>query len=146
MSIEERSAMRTVEESNENSMYRVGIPWRADRQTLPDSYNMALQRLENTEKRLHWSPEIATAYSKVIDQYTEKGYVRKVPENERADSKWHLRHFPVLRPDKDSIIIRKVFDASVRSEGMSLNDTILQGTKLQREACIMCSYVSKSQL
>ena len=43
MSIEDRSAMRTVEESitYENSMYRVGIPWRADRQTLPDSYNMA---------------------------------------------------------------------------------------------------------
>ena len=54
MSIEERSAMRTVEESNtyENSMYRVGIPWRADRPTLPDSYNMALQRLENTEKEV----------------------------------------------------------------------------------------------
>ena len=39
MSIEERSAMRTVEKSitYENSMHRVGIPWRADRPTLPNS-------------------------------------------------------------------------------------------------------------
>ena len=127
--------MRTVEESitYENSMYRVGIPWREDRPTLPDSCNMALQRLENTEKRLHRSPEIATAYSKVIDQYIEKGYVRKVPENERVDSKWYLPHFPVLRPDKDPTKIRTFYDESVRSEGMSLNDTILQVPKLQRD-------------
>ena len=83
---------------------------------MPDSYNMALQRLENTEKRLHRSPEIATAYSKVIDQYIEKGYVRKVPDNEKVDSKWYLPHFPVLRPDKDSTKIRIVFDASVRTK------------------------------
>lgn len=75
MSIKERSVMKIVEETitHENSLYRVRIPWIADRPTLPESYNMALQKLENTGKRLHRSPEITTAYSKVIDQYIEKG-------------------------------------------------------------------------
>ena len=46
--------MKKVEStlSFENQMYRVGIPWKSDARALPDNYEMALKRLENTEKRL----------------------------------------------------------------------------------------------
>ena len=73
--IEEQSALKKAEQwiQFENSIYRVGFPWRNNESKLPDNYEMALRRLENTEKKHARSPAIATAYSKIIDQYIEKG-------------------------------------------------------------------------
>ena len=80
---------------------------------------MALQRLQNTEKRLQKSPEIAQAFSDII---VAKGYVKKVPKSEQSTSKWYLPHFPVIRPEKDTTKTRIVFDASATCEDISLND------------------------
>ncbi|MCG8034838.1 MAG: DUF1759 domain-containing protein, partial [Candidatus Thiodiazotropha taylori] len=133
--IEEQMAVKKVESTLtfENQMYRVGIPWKSNARVLPDNYEMALSRLENTEKRLKRSPEVATTYQKCIEQYIEKGYVTKVKDHDRALSKWYLPHFPIIRPDKDTTKVRIVFDASAKCKGQALNDEILQGPKLQRE-------------
>ena len=50
--IEEQLALKKVEESItfRNEMYRVGVPWKYNEIVLPNNYNMALQRLENTEE------------------------------------------------------------------------------------------------
>ena len=102
--IEEQSALKKVEQSIqfENSLCRVGVPWRSNEPKLPNSYEMALRRLQNTEKKLARSPAIATAYSEIIDRYIEKGYSREVGEQERNKSNWFLPHFPVIRPDKET--------------------------------------------
>ena len=127
--------MKKVEHSfqYDNNMYRVGIPWIDNNPSLPDNYSMALQRLQNTEKRLQKSSDIARTYSDIIDQYMEKRYVGKVPKSEQSKSRWYLPHFPVLRPEKDTTKTRTVFDASAKYEGISLNDRIHQGHKLQRD-------------
>ena len=132
---EEKLAMQTAKSSvrYENQMYLIGVPWKEKQPVLPDNYDMALKRLENTEKRLKRSPDIAESYSKCIEQYVEKGYVRKVPEHEKSKSKWYLPHFPVTRLDKETTKTRIVFDASAKHEGVSLNDVIHQGPKLQRD-------------
>ena len=114
-------------------MYRVGVLWKTNDAALPDNYEMALSRLENTVKRLKKSPEVANAYSKCIERYIEKGYVTNVQEHDRSLSRWYLPHFPVQRPDKDTTKVRIVFDASAKYKGQALNDVILQGPKLQRE-------------
>ena len=133
--IEEQLALKTVENSIQyvDNMYWVGVPWIENKQNLPDNYRMALQRLQNTDKKLQKSPDIARAYSDIIDQYITKGYVRKVPETERSKSKWYLPHFPVIGPDKATTKTRIVFDASAKCEGVSLNDKIHQGPKLLRD-------------
>ena len=68
---EEKLAMQTAESSvrYENQMYRIGVPWKEKQSVLPDNYDTALKRLENTEKRLKRSPDIADSYSKCIEQY-----------------------------------------------------------------------------
>ena len=100
--IEEQIALKKVETSStyENQMHRVGVPWITDEPVLPNNYAMALHRLENTEKRLKRSPDIAHAYNKCIEQYVEKGYGTKVLRNEWAERQWYLPHFPVLRPER----------------------------------------------
>ena len=133
--IEDQLALKRVENSltYDNEMYRVSIPWKRNKPILPDNFEMALSRLANTEKRLKRSPDIAHAYSQCIDQYIEKGYVRKIQEQDKQTSKWYLPHFPVLRPDKDTTKTRIVFDASAKYDGQSLNDVIYQGPKLQED-------------
>ena len=95
---------------------------------------MALRRLCNTEKRLLKNPEIAAAYSENITQYLEKGYIRKIdPTEEKPARRWYLPHFPVVRLDRATTKTRIVFDASAKFGGISLNDVIDQGPKLQRD-------------
>ena len=80
--IHEQCALKKVKNSLEydNAMYRIGVPWIDSKPILPDNYRMALQRLQNTEKRLQKSPDVAMAYSDIIDKYVAKGYVRKVQD------------------------------------------------------------------
>ena len=135
VNIEEQIALKKVERSITygKQMFRVDIPWKCDEPALPDNYKMALKRLENTEKRLKRSTDIATAYSQCIERYIEKGYQKKVPENEQSQTRWYLPHVPELRPDKDTIKTRIVFDAAAKFADVSLNDRIHQGPKLQRD-------------
>ena len=79
------------------------------------------------------SPDVAATYSQCIEQYIEKVYVRKVPVHEQSRSSWYIPHFPVIRRDKDTTKTRIVFDASTECGGVSLNDVIHQGPKLQRD-------------
>ena len=132
---DEHCALKQVEKSLKyvDGRYQVAIPWKEEDPKLPDNYGMALRRLCNTEKRLLKSPEIAEAYSKNIMQYLEKGYIRKMdPAEEKPSRKWYLPHFPVVRPDRATTKTRIVFDASAKCDGISLNDVIYQGPKLQR--------------
>ena len=133
--IEDQLAVKKLENSltYENQMYRVSVPWKTNKPELPDNYEMALSRLENTEKKLKRTPDVAHAYSHCIDQYIKKGYVRRLQQQDRSTSNWYLPHFPVIRPDKDTTNTRIVFDASAKYDGQSLNDVIYQGPKLQRD-------------
>ena len=129
--IEEQLAMQKVENTLlfENQMYRACIPWKSNNSALPNNFEMVLRRLENTEKRLQRSPDVAQAYNKCIEQYSEKGYITKIQELERSTSRWYLPFFPVIKPEKETTKERIVFDASARFKGQSLNDLILQGPK-----------------
>ena len=64
---DEKLAIKTVENffRYDGNLYRVGIPWKREKRVLPDNYNMALRRLESTDKRLEKSPNFAKAYRSV---------------------------------------------------------------------------------
>jgi hypothetical protein len=46
---------------------------------------------------------------------------------------WYLPHFAVSKPEKETTKTRIVFDASAKKDGVSLNDVIYTGPKLQRD-------------
>ena len=137
LTIEEKMAVEKVERSvNFEGRYQVAIPWRdnLNKLSLPDNYKMAFQRLQNLEKRLTRDPEVASAYGEIIEKYLDKGYVRKIDNfEEKPIVRWYLPHFAVVRNDCTTTKTRVVFDASAKFNGVSLNDMICQGPKLQRE-------------
>eukprot|EP00795_Rhopilema_esculentum_P005739 gene5739-10996_t len=136
VSPDEKAALEKAENSFRfiDGRYEVGVPWKEDSYRMVNNHKMAMKRLQNTEKRLLKNPDVMKAYDEVIDQYLDKGYIRKVPVSEKQpDSKWYLPHFAILKPNKATTKIRIVFDASAKYEGTSLNDMIHSGPKLQRE-------------
>ena len=136
---DENDALKQVQESTcfNKGRYEVEMPWKEDPRRLPNKYSMAVKRLENTEKRLLKNTDVAESYSKNIKDYQNKGYVSKVDmksDNEGPSEKsWFLPNFQIVRPDKSAIKVRIVFDASAKHEGMSFNDILHQGPKLQQD-------------
>ena len=131
---EEQSALDKAEESLKflNGRYQLSIPWKENETELPNNYDVAVRRLQNTEKKLIRNTEIAKAYTEKIEDYIKKDYIRKVPLEEPG-GKWYLPHFPVVRPERETTKTRIVFDASAKCNGVSLNDAIHQGPKLQND-------------
>ncbi|KAL9987286.1 hypothetical protein ACROYT_G001568 [Oculina patagonica] len=114
--------------------YEVAVPWREERPQLPDNLPMAKKRLVSTERKLMKDKEVAVAYQQVFNEYLNKKYIRRVPDDEpKPDSQWLLPHFPVVRPDKATTKVRIVFDGSAPFEGKSLNTEALTGPKLQSD-------------
>ena len=55
----------------ENGKYQVQIPWKKEHH-LTNNYQMALNRLENTERRLIKQSELGEKYCEIIEQYIKK--------------------------------------------------------------------------
>ena len=136
MTVEDRLALDKVQKSIGfvGGHYQVAIPWRKDKLSIPNNYKMALERLKKLETRLQKKSDIAGAYDDTIRKHIQKGYVRRVePIDEQPVVKWYLPHFPIVRMDRTTTKTRVVFDASARYNGVSLNDFIYNGPKLQKE-------------
>jgi len=50
-----------------------GLLWKDDEVRLPDSYNMALKRLVNIERKMKRNEVFARAYNRIMDDYIKKG-------------------------------------------------------------------------
>ena len=130
MTTDEKASLEKLEESIRyiDGIYQVAIPSKDDEPALPNNYEMALRRLLNPEKWLLKNPEIGEAFTNNINQYLEKGCISRLDPTEKSPlKKWYLPHFPVETPNRTTTKTRIVFDASAKSEGFSLNDTIYQG-------------------
>ena len=69
------------------------------------------------------------AYQQVIDDYLDKKYIHRVPDDERmSECQWFLPHFPVATPK-----VQIVFDGSAPFQGKSLNTEALTRPKLQSD-------------
>ena len=134
---EEKEALKKVETtlSYDGTRYRLGTHWKEDRPKLPDNREAAIRRLESTEKSLNAKDSfVKKEYNDTIKSYVDKGYLRKLtPEEMSATGSWYLPHFPIVKLDKSTTRVRIVFDCSAKHDGISLNDAINVGPKLQNE-------------
>ena len=136
LSPEEKLAFDEVNESIgfDGKRYEVAVPWKHERLELPPNRQMAEKRLHKVEKKLMQDEKLAQTYQSVVDDYSSKGYIREVPEDEpKPPSEWFLPHFPVIRPEKATTKVRVVFEGSAQQNGKSLNSESLPGPKLQSD-------------
>ena len=74
-------------------------------------------------------------YNAVIQDQLRQGIVEEVTEHSQVhtEGKVHyLPHHAVIRQDKQTTKLRIVYDASARSEGVSLNDSLFSGPKFNQ--------------
>ena len=83
---EENEALARVKDSLSydatTNRYTVGVPWKPNRSQLPDNRKQATSRLCNTEKKLAKNEYLRSEYQKTIEGYIQKGYLRRVTEDE----------------------------------------------------------------
>ncbi|XP_058816669.1 uncharacterized protein LOC131679942 [Topomyia yanbarensis] len=113
--------------------FETGLIWKEDYTTFPDSYPMAMKRLQALERRLAKNPELQRNVFQQIVEYQQKGYCHKASKielgNADANRVWYLPLNVVLNPKKPGKI-RLVWDAAATVDGVSLNSRLLKGPDL----------------
>ena len=114
--------------------YEVSLPWRECHDPLPTNYDLSQKRLRGLLCRLKQSPEILKEYNAIIQNQLKQGIVEVVEEDGVSSGTVHyLPHHVVVCHDKDTTIVRVVYDASAKSTGPSLNDCLHVGPKFNKK-------------
>ena len=83
---------------------------------------------EKFKKKILLSPK---SIVKPLKSMSRKDVCKRLIRNKIRQ--WYLPHFPVVRLDKSTMKVRIVFDCSAKCDGVSLNDEIHAGPKLQQD-------------
>ncbi|XP_062704082.1 uncharacterized protein LOC134286483 [Aedes albopictus] len=132
---EEVRARRTMEETTRRmgDRFETGLLWRSDFVELPDSYPMALRRLECLERRMARDPLLKENIHQQINEYQEKGYAHRATKDElaKADPRriWYLPLGAVCNPKKPGKV-RLIWDAAAKVDGVCLNSALFPGPDL----------------
>ena len=131
LSVEDKRALKIIEDTTclIDGHYEVGLLWKDDEPRLPNNRDMANQRSESLRHRLRKSgnEEMAAKYCEAMDGYINKGFARKLSEEEltsESDTCWYLPHHPVTNPTKPGRM-RIVFDAAAEYNGTSQNKNLI---------------------
>ncbi|CAB0037541.1 unnamed protein product [Trichogramma brassicae] len=121
---------------DENGRFVVRLPF-AKQLALGDSPGAAQACLLRTEKRFSLNASLCEAYSAFMKEYVELGHMELVPHGQRSRPSFYMPHHAVFRDDKPGKI-RVVFNASRKTtNGLSLNDVLLPGPKLQADITVV---------
>eukprot|EP00731_Ephydatia_muelleri_P005900 Em0003g148a len=109
--------------------YCVRLPWKFPRIMLPGNQELCQRRLYNLLRRLQQSPQILAQYNEIIQDQLRQGIVEIVDPSDAGSigATHYLPHHAVIREDKLTTKLRIVYDASARSNGPSLNDSLYAG-------------------
>ncbi|XP_026471910.1 uncharacterized protein LOC113376214 [Ctenocephalides felis] len=122
---------------NINGRYTVALPLKPNASTaIGKSLQQAKRRFLHLESRLNKNENLKRQYCDFINEYIKLGHAYEVPNFEQNISQnsfaYYLPHHAVFKNGCDKI--RVVFDASAKtSTGISLNDVLYTGQKLQQD-------------
>ena len=112
--------------------YETGLLWKAAKPRLPNNLELAKRRLAQLERSLDKDPNKATLYYKTMGSYIDRGYAKKLTQEEanvQPENTWYLPHHAVTNVNKPGKI-RVVFNAAAEHKGISLNKELLSGPDL----------------
>ncbi|XP_037024141.1 uncharacterized protein LOC119066028 [Bradysia coprophila] len=116
--------------SKRNGRYETGLLWKYDQIELPNSYPMALKRLQCLESKMSKDPKLAENLRTQMQQFVDKKYIRKLTAEELQSTNesriWYLPTFPAFNPKKPEKV-RIVWDGAAKVMKVSLNSLLLTG-------------------
>lgn len=120
--------MQIIEKTTirKNNRFETGLLWKYDNVQFPNSFQMAMKRLECQDRRMQANPALTDNINKQIQNFITKGYARKLPPVEiNVDDPriWYLPVFHHLDPKKPEKV-RLVWDAAAKYKGVSLNSML----------------------
>ena len=93
-----------------------------------------MRRLASLHRRFQRDNSYEIGYSNVIQEFVDLGHMTKIDPDQPANHEYYLPHRGVIKESSDTTKLRVVLDGSASSNtGISLNDTLLIGPKLQED-------------
>nr|XP_022904560.1 uncharacterized protein LOC111416698 [Onthophagus taurus] len=116
-----------------NGRFLVRLPFRKSPNELGTSYSVAVGSFNRMELRFAKNEQLKFEYSKFMSEYLSLGHMRHV-SGKLTFPNYYLPHHGVVRETSSTTRLRVVFNGSQpTSTGVSLNDCLHTGPKLQNE-------------
>ena len=130
MSKEDKHALHTLQNTTKyiDGRYEVGLLWKPDAH-LPNNYSAAKHHFTRMKQHLSKQKEVQNLYEQTIAADLEKGYIRKLKNDEIPETGWLLPEHGVFNPNKPGKL-RRVSNAASKFKGVCLNDMLLTGPDL----------------
>nr|XP_022312019.1 uncharacterized protein LOC111117241 [Crassostrea virginica] len=133
-SVEDKEFLKIMENGFRKSdcgRWSAPLPFRSNRQPMPNNYQYALQRARKLDLSLKQNVKKREHFCEFMKKIFDNGHAEKVPKTSHGEEKecWYLPIFGVYHPKKPDKI-RVVFDSAAKYEGVCLNDTLLKGPDL----------------
>ncbi|XP_055850540.1 uncharacterized protein LOC129915103 [Episyrphus balteatus] len=139
LTLEEEKCQQHYNETfqrKEDGRYEVQLPFKNNiRPILGDSKRAAMARFFQLEKRMAMNKKLKDEYSSCINEYLTMGHMKEVTSVTAITegNHYYLPHHAVFK-ESTTTKLRVVFDASCpTSTGLSLNDHLMVGPRLQRD-------------
>ncbi|XP_015121265.1 uncharacterized protein LOC107044033 [Diachasma alloeum] len=134
-------------EDSELSPEEMELPLKTAPEALGESRNKASRQLQSVISRLNKNEAYSHLYKEFITEYEHLGHMQKAPDAPEPNPVYYLPHHGVLREDAVTTKLRVVFNgSSATSSGMSLNDILHSGGKLQVNAMDVLTWMRRHRL
>ncbi|XP_015115599.1 uncharacterized protein LOC107040165 [Diachasma alloeum] len=129
---------RATHSRDNTGRYIVRLPLKTSAAALGESKFKAARQLKSIVSRLNTDQAYSQLYREFINEYAALEHVRIAPETAEPVPACYLPHHGVLREEAITTKLRVVFNgSSPSSSGMSLNDILYSGEKLQNDAMVI---------
>lgn len=124
-------------EQGPDGRYTVRIPFKNNQAELGESRKTAAARLIQLEKRFKKDAPFKQLYHQFMQEYINLKHMEPVqekPEDGKSTNIYYIPHHGIIKKDSTTTRLRVVFDASSKTTtGISLNDCMMNGPKLQQD-------------
>lgn len=131
-SVEDKLFMETMEtgfRKDESGNWSAPLPFKPDRDKLPNNFPMAFHRAKSLDRSLKSDEKKREHFTEFMQNLIDNKHAEVAPKLKEGDESWHLPVFGVYHPKKPDKI-RCVFDSSAKFGETSLNKVLLSGPDL----------------
>ncbi|KFD49833.1 hypothetical protein M513_09300 [Trichuris suis] len=131
LTAEEKQALDMLQSSlrKVDGHYECKLLWRRPDIVLPNSLPTAERRFAILEDRFRRNPILGRDCEATVNEYISMGHAKEAEPCTSRTRHWFLPHHGVCSQSKPGKV-RVAFDASARTNGISLNDVLLSVPKL----------------